>query len=158
MDGCEEGETSRLGHCSFSQVFTNRPGASKQSQKERRCTGDRTGRGRFSRVFSHQPIIGIDAHVAGRLIHGPPLMRLIQASATQIPLADASCDYAVCVDTLEHLPPSQTDSAIREALRVTRHQFFIAVPSGRAAALLEKFFYLMLAPVYRLFHKYPSFL
>lgn len=95
---------------------------------------------------------------SGRLIHGPPLMRLIQASATQIPLADASCDYAVCVDTLEHLPPSQTDSAIREALRVTRHQFFIAVPSGRAAALLEKFFYLMLAPVYRLFHKYPSFL
>ncbi len=85
-------------------------------------------------------------------------MRLIQASATQIPLADASCDYVVCVDTFEHLPPSQRDSAIREALRVTRQQFFIAVPSGRAAAQLEKFFYLMLAPVYRLFHKDLSFL
>ncbi len=85
-------------------------------------------------------------------------MRLIQASATQIPLADALCDYVACVDTLEHLPPSQRDSAIREALRVTRHQYFITVPSGRAAAQLEKFFYLMLAPVYRLFHKDLSFL
>ena len=85
-------------------------------------------------------------------------MRLIQASATQIPLADASCDYVVCVDTLERLPPRQRDTAIREALRVTRHQFFIAVPSGRAAALLDKFFYLMLAPVYQLIHKDLSFL
>ncbi len=42
IDGCEEGETSRLGHLRFPQVFTNRAGASKQSQKERTCTRDRT--------------------------------------------------------------------------------------------------------------------
>ena len=112
----------------------------------------------LAEFFPQQPIIGIDTHI-GPLYTRPAYLRLIQASATQIPLADASCDYVVCVDTLEHLPASQRDRAIREALRVTRHKFFIAVPSGRVAALLEKFLYFVLAPVYRLlFHKDLSFL
>ena len=111
----------------------------------------------LAEFFPQQLIIGIDTHVGPRDTR-PASMRLIQASATQILLADGACDYVVCVDTLEHLPPSQRDSAIREALRVTRHKFFTAVPSGRAAALLEKFFYFVLAPVYRLFHKDLSFL
>jgi len=85
-------------------------------------------------AFTKDPVIGVDIAFENR-----PCANLsaIRASATNLPLFDATFDRVVCSDMLEHLHPSQRKDAIRELLRVTRGTLFLACPCDEGARQVE---------------------
>jgi SAM-dependent methyltransferase len=84
------------------------------------------------RCYPEAGAIGLDLS-AEALAHVPAEVRcaVVQASAAEVPLRDASVDLVVSFDVLQHLPPGVDDAALREAARVLRPGGFLLV---RAAA------------------------
>lgn len=58
-------------------------------------------------------------------------LKMIKASATNLPLKDSSFEIALCVDTLEHLSQTKRKKAISEMLRIARKKVIIALPCGK---------------------------
>jgi SAM-dependent methyltransferase len=106
---------------------------------------------------NRQPIFGVDLHAYSQA-RRPPNLIAIQASAGALPFAMGTFACVVCVDTLEHVPPSLRQQVIQEALRVTAGTLLLTLPTGRTAAQVERVCYAILAPWYRLFHKDLSYL
>jgi hypothetical protein len=96
-------------------------------------------------VFTNRPVIGVDVAFPG----GPSIgLTAIKASATALPMKDASCDRVICSDVLEHLPGDKRNEAIGELLRVTRGKLLLACPCGSAARSVDGF----LGRTYRFLH------
>jgi hypothetical protein len=71
--------------------------------------------------------------------HPPhPLMQPVVGSATRLPFPDRSFPIVVCLDVLEHIPPSQRPAFLRELLRVARSRVILAFPSGDAAKSADR--------------------
>lgn len=66
---------------------------------------------------------------------GPPRPRLqpVIASALQLPFADRAFPAVVCLDVLEHVPPSQREALLGELVRVARQTVILAFPRGDGA-------------------------
>lgn len=111
----------------------------------------------LAQFFADREVVGVDEKEFA-VDAASANLTMIRASATQLPFADTSFDYIVCVDTLEHVPPSQRADVIKEALRVTRNKLLMAMPTGRSVERVEKILYFILAPFYWLFRKDLSFL
>lgn len=60
------------------------------------------------------------------------------ASADALPLADSSCDFAVSLDMVEHLPDHLRAPAIAELCRVSRRGFVVGYPVGSNAAWTDR--------------------
>lgn len=54
-------------------------------------------------------------------------------TATAVPLANASVDAVLVMDTLEHIPPPHRPAAIAEAMRVARRRVIVGGPMGPRA-------------------------
>lgn len=82
------------------------------------------GNGRVGRLIAPlcDSYIGLDLSEAvfafPRYIARPPSFKLIQASGTDLPLADAVADVAVCWGVLHHM--DRPDAALSELFRVTK--------------------------------------
>jgi SAM-dependent methyltransferase len=67
-----------------------------------------------------------------------PLMQPVVGSATRLPFPDGAFPIVVCLDVLEHIPPSQRPAFLRELLRVARARLILAFPSGDAAQSADR--------------------
>ena len=65
-----------------------------------------------------------------------PLLPVI-CSATKLPFPDGSFEAVIASDVFEHIPPTDRQEAVREALRVTRKVAVFGFPSGPLAFALE---------------------
>lgn len=65
----------------------------------------------------------------------PPLPqnRAVRASGTDLPFADQSFDYVLCIEVLEHLPMNLRSRIVSEMCRVCRKTVIITHPYGRIA-------------------------
>jgi len=63
----------------------------------------------------------------------PPMLPVV-ATATRLPFADGSFKTVLVSDVLEHVPPEERKTVIREALRVTRRVAIFAFPCGTQAS------------------------
>ena len=126
-------------------------------QEDSRILEIGSGAGGLAQFFDDREVVGVDEKefALGAVSTN---LTVVRASATRLPFANALFDYVVCVDTLEHVCPSQRNEAIREALRVTQKKLFMTMPTGRNVEHVEKILYLVFAPFYRLFHKDLTFL
>jgi SAM-dependent methyltransferase len=80
--------------------------------------------------FYHRHFMGCDV---GFAIQPRKPMTPVVATATQLPFADGSFDFVIVSDVLEHVPPDQRRTVIREALRVTRKVAVFGFPCGQQA-------------------------
>ncbi|MEZ4769881.1 MAG: class I SAM-dependent methyltransferase [Caldilineales bacterium] len=73
-------------------------------------------------VTSYVPVrtVGVDLSFNEARIRRHPAVTPVVGSALRLPVADAAVDVALCMDTLEHLSPSQREQLIDELFRVTR--------------------------------------
>ncbi len=78
---------------------------------------------------------GIVAETLGKLGYSvetididPALKPTHVASVTSIPVADASFDFVLCAEVLEHLPWDEAVNAMKELHRVTRRHLLVTLP------------------------------
>jgi len=76
------------------------------------------------------PVVGVDS-VMGTA--RPPLVTPILAWGQALPFQGESFDYAVCMDTLEHVEDSERGLVLAELLRVTKRRVYLGCPMGAAA-------------------------
>jgi len=71
----------------------------------------------------------------------PPLPqnRAVRASGTDLPFADQSFDYVLCIEVMEHLPVDLRRKIVSEMCRVCRKQVIITHPYGKVARCGDKF-------------------
>jgi SAM-dependent methyltransferase len=58
----------------------------------------------------------------------------VAASVTSLPIADRAAEAVLCLDVLEHLPPPDRLSAMRELVRINGGILVIGMPVGSAAS------------------------
>jgi len=106
------------------------------------------GIGRFAELYHRKEaqVVGIDispdmlAEAAADPAVEALQPTLITADAEQIPLADGSVDYVVCMRFINWLPPETRENVLREFHRVARNGLIVQVrlhekyPVGRFAA------------------------
>ncbi|NJN68873.1 MAG: class I SAM-dependent methyltransferase [Nitrospira sp.] len=76
------------------------------------------------------PVVGVDS-VMGTA--RPPLVTPIVAWGQALPFQRESFDYAVCMDTLEHVEVSERHLVLGELMRVTKRRVYLGCPMGSAA-------------------------
>jgi Methyltransferase domain len=89
------------------------------------------GLGKFYRA----PFVGCDVNFT--LPPRVPMLPVV-ATATDLPFRDESFEAVIVSDVLEHVPPDQRPSVIREALRVMRNVAVFAFPCGPEAFELDR--------------------
>lgn len=62
----------------------------------------------------------------------------IRSTAQALPFRDATFEYVVCLDVLEHLPVTSRAPAVRELLRVAREGVLIGFPCGERARQMDR--------------------
>jgi len=93
-------------------------------------------------VTSYLPVrtVGVDlAFNVGRIRRHPAVTPVI-ASGLALPVADASVDVALCMDTLEHLSPAERTQLIAELFRVVADDGLViaGAPCGVEARRVEQ--------------------
>jgi len=68
-----------------------------------------------------------------------PQNRAVKASGTDLPFADRSFDYVICIEVLEHLPPELRARIVSEMCRVCRKEVVITHPYGKVARWGDRF-------------------
>lgn len=70
----------------------------------------------------------------------PPLQRRILASGTQLPFSNASTDFVISTDMLEHVPANQRLLVINEMFRIVKPEglVYIAVPVGEQSSQADR--------------------
>jgi hypothetical protein len=81
-------------------------------------------------MFYRAPFVGCD--VSFPFKPRAPMVPVV-ATATELPFEDRSFDGVIVSDVLEHIPPEQRTTVVREALRVTRKIAIFGFPSGPQA-------------------------
>jgi ubiquinone/menaquinone biosynthesis C-methylase UbiE len=66
-------------------------------------------------------------------------VKMVQASAEDLPFKSDSFDAVVSVDMMEHLPEKIREGAISEMIRVARDRVYIAFPRGSMSYKVDKF-------------------
>jgi Methyltransferase domain len=76
------------------------------------------------------PVVGVDCVIgSGR----PSLVTPIMARGQALPFQAEAFDYAVCMDTLEHIEVFDRTRVLGELMRVTRRRVYLGCPMGSAA-------------------------
>ena len=57
-----------------------------------------------------------------------PRVRCVEGNASDLPFPDASFDFVLCVEVLEHIPPAMLPDACRELERVAAERLLVGVP------------------------------
>jgi 2-polyprenyl-3-methyl-5-hydroxy-6-metoxy-1,4-benzoquinol methylase len=78
----------------------------------------------------------------------PGMANLVQASAVELPLADASIDLVTMLDIVEHLYPEELSQAFAEARRILRPQGVLFIHTAP-----NLWYYRFGYPLYRLFRR-----
>jgi hypothetical protein len=78
--------------------------------------------------------VGVDPWYPIRPI---PAQQAVMASGTALPFRDASFDYVLCMEVLEHVPPGIRAPLVAELLRVARKQIIISHPHGRCTRISD---------------------
>ena len=93
-------------------------------------------------VTSYVPVttVGVDLSFNEARVRRHPAVTPVVGSALRLPVADASVDVALCMDTLEHLSPPQREELIAELFRVTRPAGLViaGAPCGSDARAAEQ--------------------
>lgn len=66
-------------------------------------------------------------------------VKMVQASAEDLPFKSDSFDAVVSVDMMEHLPDEIREGAVSEMIRVARDRVYIAFPRGKMSYEVDKF-------------------
>lgn len=82
-------------------------------------------------TYLKRDVTGVDLNFDKNLLSH--YLQPIQGYATALPFRSLSFDYALSVDTLEHIPPVKRKQAIKELLRVARKKVYLAFPCGKEA-------------------------
>ncbi len=82
-----------------------------------------------SGITSYIPfnIVGADINFSGPIAER---LQPVYLSGANLPFADKSFEYVICVDMLEHVTKDARLSFVQEMFRVARKRLFIAVPCG----------------------------
>jgi SAM-dependent methyltransferase len=92
-------------------------------------------------AFCCRQVIGCDVDFSDYTHAARPLHALllpVQGSAIALPFRDASVDYVVCMDVLEHVPAQLRSSVVAECIRVGRNTILFAFPSGGWAVAADE--------------------
>jgi len=79
-----------------------------------------------------QPAFGVNLH---------PNLKPQIGTVDAMPYEDQSFDFTICMDVLEHLSSQTREKAIKEIVRVTRRNAWIAFPFGVHSQLMESSFH-----------------
>jgi len=92
-------------------------------------------------VTSYVPLrtVGVDLAFSVDRIRRHPAVTPVIGSGLALPLADASVDVALCMDTLEHLSPAERTQLVAELFRVVTDDGLViaGAPCGLQARQLE---------------------
>jgi len=80
-------------------------------------------------------VTGVDVVFNGQIASN---LKPVCHSGDKLPFDDASYDYVISVDMLEHVPESKRFEVITELLRVARKRVFLAVPCGKLSEEHDK--------------------
>lgn len=93
-------------------------------------------------VTSYVPVrtVGVDLSFNEARVRRHPAVTPVVGSALRLPVADASVDVALCMDTLEHLSPPQRETLVAELFRVVRPTGLViaGAPCGLKARAAEQ--------------------
>lgn len=78
-------------------------------------------------TYLRRPVVGVDCVMEGMC---PAFVTPILAKGQALPFQSGSFDFTVCMDTLEHIEPSDRNRFLREIMRVTRRRVYIGCPMG----------------------------
>lgn len=106
--------------------------------------------------YLNHRVIGCDVYFSGK--RKPHNLEQLLASATALPFEAEAFDVVVCIDVLEHVQPDARQEVINELARVSKHRLLLGMPCGDRAALYERRFLNITAPLYRLLGKRHYFL
>jgi hypothetical protein len=81
-------------------------------------------------LWLQRPVVGLEPRWDGA---PNPLIEPVAGDVADLPFGDASFDFVVCVDVLEHLTADTRRSAISELVRVARERVIVACPCGDVA-------------------------
>lgn len=89
--------------------------------------------------FLAHPVTGVDRDFDRTAERANPLLARVQASAEDMPFADASFDAVISLEMLEHIAPERREAALREMLRVLRPggRLVVSFPADATAARLD---------------------
>lgn len=96
-------------------------------------------------TYLPMPVIGVDSVMGSER---PPLVTPIVARGQALPFQSEAFDYAVCLDTLEHIQMSERRLVLGELMRVTKRRVYLGCPMGSAAEQQDR----MLQREYRKHH------
>lgn len=96
-------------------------------------------------TYLPMPVIGVDSRMGS--MHTAFVMRIV-ARGQALPFRSESFDYAVCMDTLEHIDMCERRVVLGELMRVTRRRLYLGCPMGPAAEQQDR----MLQREYRQHH------
>jgi len=100
-------------------------------------------------TYLPMPVIGVDCILGTTR---SPLVAPVVAKGQALPFQTMAFEYAVCMDTLEHIEASDRNRFLAELMRVTRRRVYVGCPMGREAEATDR----QLQYEYRL-HKGESF-
>lgn len=76
------------------------------------------------------PVVGVDCVIGSER---PSLVTPIVARGQALPFQAEAFEYAVCMDTLEHIEASERRRVLRELMRVTKRRMYLGCPMGSEA-------------------------
>lgn len=76
------------------------------------------------------PVVGVDCVLDQAC---PALVTPVLAKGQALPFQSGAFDCTVCMDTLEHVEPSDRSSFLRELIRVTKRRIYLGCPMGTQA-------------------------
>ncbi len=80
--------------------------------------------------YLERPVVGVD-RISGAVPSA--LVTPVVAEGQALPFRTAAFDSTVCMDTLEHVEPSQRHLFLSELMRVTARRLYIGCPMGSGA-------------------------
>ena len=76
-------------------------------------------------------------------------LRIVKASAENLPFREGEFDVVVSVDMMEHLPQGIRERAVFEMVRVAKSKVYISCPRGRFSKIIDR----LLSKYYKFTHK-----
>lgn len=89
--------------------------------------------------FLNHPVTGVDIAFARTAERTTPFLTQVEASADELPFADASYDIVLSLEMLEHVEKDKRAAVLREMVRVLRPggRMIVSFPSDETAITLD---------------------